>query len=86
VQLATARDQTELTFEWRHMARQAEEAFRNQRPSISAWGQTNRLLAGPFESEAAANAFVTKLRQSDFGGAFVWTSPTGQEVDALAVR
>lgn len=86
VQVATGRDKTALGFDWRRMVRQAEAPFRNRRPWVSSWGQTNRLLAGPFDSEAAANAFITQLRRADIDGAFVWTSPAGQVVDALGGR
>ena len=83
VQLATGRDKTALGFDWRRMVRDAETVFRGKRPQVSSWGQTNRLLTGPFESEAAANSFVAQLRRNDIEGSFVWTSPAGQVVDAL---
>jgi len=83
VQLATGRDKTALGYDWRRMAREAEVLFRGKRPQVSSWGQTNRLLTGPFESEAAANSFVAQLRRNDIEGSFVWTSPAGQVVDAL---
>ena len=86
VQLATGRDKSALGFDWRRLARQAETAFRGRQPSVSAWGQSNRLLAGPFESEAAANAYITQLRRADVTGMFVWTSPAGQVVDGLPLR
>ncbi len=86
VQLATGRDRTALGFDWRRMAREAETTFRGRQPSISAWGQSNRLLAGPFESEAAANAFIAQLRRADVTGMFLWTSPAGQVVDRLPLR
>ena len=86
VQLATGRDKAALGYDWRRMTREAEALFKGRRPSVSAWGQTNRLLAGPFESEAAANSFVVQLRRDDIEGAFVWTSPAGQVVDALPGR
>ncbi len=86
MQLATGRDKAALGFDWRRMARQAEALFKSRKPSVSAWGQSNRLLAGPFESEAAANAFLTQLRRANIDGAFVWNSPAGQVVDALAGR
>ena len=86
VQLATGRDKAALGFDWRRMGRQAEAVFRGKRPLISSWGQTNRLLTGPFESEAAANSFLAQLRRGDIEGAFVWTSPAGQVVDALPGR
>jgi Flp pilus assembly protein TadD len=86
VQLATGRDKAALGFDWRRIGREAETAFRGKQAYVSAWGQTNRLLAGPFESEAAANAFLAQLRRASVNGAFLWTSPAGQVVDRLTVR
>ena len=86
VQLATGRDKSALAFDFRRMAREAETAFKSKRPYVSNWGQSNRLLTGPFETEAAANAFMGQLRRASISGAFVWTSPAGQVVDALAGR
>ena len=86
VQLATGRDKAALGYDYRRISREAETAFKNKRAFVSNWGQTNRLLTGPFDSEAAANAFLGQLRRANVSGAFVWTSPTGQVVDALAAR
>ncbi len=83
VQLATGRDKAALGFDWRRMSRQADALFKARRSSVSSWGQTNRLLTGPFESEAQANAFVGQLRRANIDGAFVWNSPAGQIVDPL---
>jgi len=83
VQVATGRDKDALAFDWRRMSRQAPEAFRGKKGSVSDWGARNRLLAGPFPTEAAANAFMGQLRTAKVDGSFVWTSPAGQIVDAL---
>jgi Flp pilus assembly protein TadD len=83
VQVATGRDKAALGYDWRRMAREAAEATGGKRAYVTAWGSTNRLLTGPFQSEAAANAFIAQLRRADVDGAFVWTSPAGQVVDAL---
>jgi hypothetical protein len=85
VQVATGRNKAALGFDWRRMAKDDAAVFRGKKPLVAAWGQTNRLLTGPFETEAAANAFVTQLRRVDVDGAFLWTSPAGQVVDALVV-
>jgi hypothetical protein len=85
VQVATGRNKAALGFDWRRMAKDDAAVFRGKKPFVAAWGQTNRLLTGPFESEAAANAFVTQLRRADVEGAFLWTSPAGQVVDTLVV-
>ncbi len=84
VQVATGRDTSALGYDWRRISRSAADACRGKKPWISAWGQTNRLLVGPFESEAATNVFMAQLRRADVTGSFVWTSPAGQVVDALA--
>ena len=86
MQIATGRDKAALAFDWRRLLRQAGDPFKGKSPAVSAWGQTNRLLTGPFASEAAANAFIAQLRRADVAGPFVWTSPAGQVVDALSTR
>jgi hypothetical protein len=83
VQIATGRDKSALGFDWRRMTHEAAEPLRGKEPFVTAWGQTNRLLTGPFQSEAAANSFIGQLRRANVDGAFVWTSPAGQVVDAL---
>ena len=84
VQLATGRDKAALAFDWRRMARTSVELLRSRKAYVAAWGQTNRLLTGPFETEAAASAFLAQARRAGADG-FLWTSPAGQVVDALAV-
>ena len=84
VQVAAGRNKDALAFDWRKMTREAPEAFRGKKANVSASGQSNRLLAGPFPSEAAASTFITLLRGTNVNGAFVWTSPAGQVVDVLA--
>lgn len=86
VQVATGRDKGALGFDWRRMTREDADVFRSRRPFVSAWGQTNRLLTGPFPSEAQATQFIAQLRKAGLGGAFVWTSPAGQVVDELVAR
>ena len=86
VQIATGRDKAALGFDWRRMNRQGETVLKGKRSYISGWGQTNRLLTGPFDTEAAASSFIAQLRRADIDGAFLWTSPAGQVVDALPAR
>jgi hypothetical protein len=83
VQVATGRDKAALAFDWRRMTREAPKKLGGKTAYISAWGQTNRLLTGPFPSDAAANSFIAQLRGTDIDGPFVWTSPAGQVVDVL---
>ena len=85
VQVGTGRDTGALGFTWRGLVKDNPGLFKGQSASISDWGRTNRLLAGPFATEAAADAFLAKARKADLD-AFVWTSPAGQVVDALPGR
>lgn len=85
VQVATGRDKRALAFDWRKMSREHAALFRSRKPYVADWGQTNRLLAGPFESEAVAGEFINKLRKAEVAGAFLWTSPAGQVVDDLSL-
>jgi hypothetical protein len=84
VQIATGRDKAALGYDWRRLTRDKADVLRGKAALVSAWGQTNRLLTGPFPSESAANSFIAQLRRADVDGAFVWTSPAGQVVDTLA--
>ncbi len=86
IQLATGRDKSALGFDWRRLIREDADVFKGKKGFTSAFGQSNRLLTGPFESQAQANAYLAQLRKAGVTGAFVWTSPAGQVVDTLSVR
>lgn len=86
VQLATGRDKAALGFDWRKLLRDDPEVFKGRKPQVSAFGQSTRLLTGPFASQALATAFLAQLRKAGVSGAYVWTSPAGQVVDALTVK
>ena len=83
VQVATGRDKSALAFDWRRFSRENADVFAKRSPFVTAWGQTNRLLTGPFPSDKAANAYIAQLKKAGIDGAFSWTSPAGQIVDAL---
>jgi len=83
VQVAAGRDNERILFDWRKLQRSEGELFKGQNPSISDWGRTNRVLVGPFDTEAAARAFNEKAHKAGHGDSFVWISPAGQVVDSL---
>lgn len=82
VQVGTGRDPKALGFTWRALAKDNADLFRGKTAATSDWGRTNRLLTGPFASEAAAGAFLARLKKAGVD-AFLWTSPVGQVVDDL---
>ena len=83
VQVGVGRDADRIAFDWRKLTRDAPDLFKAHKLYVSEWGRTNRLLIGPFETEAAAKAYNDKLHKADREGSFVWISPTGQVVDSL---
>ena len=83
VQLGIGQNLSALAFDWRKFTRQAPDAFKGLEGHVSQMNQTNRLLAGPFESRSRANTFLKELGEAGFEGPYVWTSPAGQVVDKL---
>ncbi|WP_379547768.1 SPOR domain-containing protein [Qipengyuania sp. DSG2-2] len=82
VQIATGRDRSALRFDWRRFSRQAPDVLDDNGPFVASWGDTNRLLAGPFENRTAANTAVSALAEAGIG-AFRFTSADGQEIEEL---
>jgi len=82
VQVATGRDLKALAFDWRRMSKAQAALFKGQQPYTAKWGQTNRLLTGPFPSASAAQDYVSKLKKAGVNS-FTFTSDEGEEVSAL---
>lgn len=82
VQVATGQDTAAFRFDWRRMVRSADGALEGRRAYTARWGQTNRLLTGPFDSVRAATEFVSRLGEAGID-AFRFTSTAGEEVRAL---
>lgn len=85
VQIGVGRDKGALAFDWRKYQKSEAELFKGRKAWTTPWVQTNRLLIGPFETQAAAQAFLKDARKQKID-AFVWTSPAGQAIDALAAK
>ncbi|PKB19580.1 Flp pilus assembly protein TadD [Novosphingobium kunmingense] len=82
VQVATGRDKKALAFDWRKLVKD-EAVLKGRKAYTTQWGQANRLLTGPFESSAQANAFLAQVKKAGLSGAFMFNSPAGQDVDPL---
>ncbi|HEU4651458.1 MAG TPA: SPOR domain-containing protein, partial [Croceibacterium sp.] len=82
VQVATGRDTAALEFDWRRIKRNAGGLLDNYKPFVVTWGQTNRLVAGPFASAREAQDFVSKLKDKQLDS-FRFTSAQGEEVRPL---
>ncbi len=81
-QIATGRDRAALRYDYRRFRRLAPDVLGNLDPHIAEWNDTNRLLAGPFASPAAADRALGALKDKGIDG-FRFTSATGQEVEPL---
>ncbi len=82
VQVATGKDRTALRYDWRQMLRKAPDTLNGFAPHVATWGQTNRLLAGPYENAAAARAAGAALGEAGIDS-FRFTSKAGEEIERL---
>ncbi|MBB4615242.1 SPOR domain-containing protein [Novosphingobium taihuense] len=85
VQVLTGGNKDVMDNEWRRLVKEAPEVLRGRKPYLSPWRSNFRLLTGPFESEAEAQEFVTRLKKSGVSS-YQWTSPAGQAVDTLSLK
>jgi tetratricopeptide (TPR) repeat protein len=83
VQVATGRDARALEFDWRRIKRVAGGLLDRPAPHVAAWGQTNRLVAGPFASAREADQMVARLKEKKVDS-FRFTSAQGEEVKPLS--
>lgn len=82
VQVATGRDTAALAFDWRRITRGDPELFKGRKAYVASWGQTNRMVTGPFDSAKAAQDFVTALKAAGVDS-FTFTSAEGEAVEPL---
>ena len=78
VQIATGSNRTALGYDWKRLKGKAPNALAGQ----SAWVAPNRLLIGPFKSQAEARAKVNALSKEGLA-TNTHTSEAGQEVTRL---
>lgn len=84
VQIAHASNQAALPRQYAEARARAPGLFGSRAPYAVDAGGTNRLLLGPFPSDAAAQAFVNQL-DGRHVTAITWTSPAGQEIERLHI-
>nr|WP_166177078.1 SPOR domain-containing protein [Altererythrobacter segetis] len=82
VQVATGRDVKALAFDWRRLQREGGALLAKRAAYTAKWGQTRRLLTGPYKTEEEADKAVSALKKKGIG-AFEFTSDEGQEVAPL---
>ena len=82
VQVATGRDVKALAFDWRRIKREGGDLLARRAAYTAKWGQTNRLVTGPFDSASAAQKAVSDLKAKGLD-TFAFTSDEGEAVTPL---
>ena len=82
VQIATGKDTSALRFDWRRINRKADGALDGKGPFVTPWGESNRLLAGPYDNSRAARNVMNLLKEGGIDS-FTFTSPEGQKIEKL---
>ncbi len=83
VQIATGKDLAALKFDWRRISRKSAQILgKSAKGFVTPWGESTRLLTGPYDSLKAAQEVVSKLKESG-QDSFTFTSPDGQAVTSL---
>ena len=82
VQIATGSNLSALKYDYRRMAKKHGDLFDGNEGWTSPWGQTRRLVVGPFDDLKAAKSFEADFRKGG-GDGFPWVSAQGTEVNKL---
>lgn len=82
VQLGVGRNTGAFAFDWRKLAKQADGALDGKGPWAVKYGATNRMLAGPFPTEAAAKTAIKRLKDKDID-ALPFASGEGEKVTKI---
>lgn len=82
VQVATGRDLKRLAFDWRKIKREGGNLLAKEDAFSVKWGQTNRLVTGPFANAAEAQKAVGELKKKGLS-TFAFTSDEGEAVSPL---
>lgn len=82
VQVATGKDLAALGFDWRRFAKKAPALLGKREAYTAKWGESRRLLTGPFDTPKAAAKMVADLKAAGIDS-FTFTSEVGEEVTAL---
>ncbi|WP_162925169.1 tetratricopeptide repeat protein [Aurantiacibacter odishensis] len=82
VQVATGQDTSAFRFDWRRIVRNSGGLLDDAEPFTASWGQTNRLLTGPYLSARAAQEMVSALAAEGVDS-FRFSSEEGEEIQSI---
>ena len=82
VQVATGQDISAFRWDWRRIVRSADGLLEGRDAFHTPWGESNRLVTGPFSSAKEAQDFVSELKEKGIDS-FRFTSSAGEELKAV---
>jgi tetratricopeptide (TPR) repeat protein len=85
VQVAGGANEHDLPKAWAKVKAKAPDAFKGKAGWSTPLNATNRVLAGPFKTDDAAQDFINALKKKGIS-AFPFTSTKGQKIDKLPAK
>src|SRR3546814_9988498 len=82
VQIATGSNLKALAFDYNRFAKRNAALFKGQSGSTADWGQTRRLLVGPFKDRKSAQACLAAYQKAE-GAGIRFDSEVGEIVEPL---
>ena len=82
VQIATGANLKALAFDYNRFAKRNAALFKGKSGSTAEWGQTRRLLVGPFSNRKAAQDWLGDYKKAE-GDGFLFDSEIGEIVEPL---
>jgi hypothetical protein len=82
VQIATGANLKALAFDYNRFAKRNAALFKGKSGSTAEWGQTRRLLVGPFANRKAAQDWLGDYKKAE-GDGFLFDSEIGEIVEPL---
>jgi tetratricopeptide (TPR) repeat protein len=82
VQVATGQDTAAFRFDWRRIKRNSGGLLDDAEAFMASWGQTNRLLTGPYASAREAQEMVSALAAEGVDS-FRFSSEEGEEIQSI---
>lgn len=85
VQVATGANESGLGITWKRLREKAPDAFKGLSASYTPFKATNRVLVGPFKSNAEARTLVNTMSKAGLAGN-TFASEAGQEILKIASK
>ncbi|XVJ64444.1 MAG: SPOR domain-containing protein [Sphingopyxis sp.] len=82
VQIATGANPKALAFDYNRFSKRNAALFKGKMGATAAWGQTRRLLVGPFANRKAAQDWLGDYKKAE-GDGFLFNSEAGETVDPI---